>query len=96
MEKVFVLTCDWDCGDGRENQIYGVYANEDDAVAAMQEMWQADKIDSCFAGYFENGELKEEAENDGIDLEERRTYIGICDQYSPNFIEYCITEHKVQ
>ena len=96
MEKVFVLTCDWDAGDGRESQVFGVFSTQDKATAEMQRLFEEDKIDSCFAEYFENGELKEEAKNDGIDLEERRTYIGICDQYSPNFIEYCITEHKVQ
>ena len=96
MEKVFVLTCDWDAGDGRESQVHGVFSTQDKATAEMQRLFEEDKIDSRFSQYFENGKLTEEAEKDGIDLEERRTYIGICDNYSEYFIEYCIVEHNIQ
>ena len=96
MEKVFVLTCDWEAGDGRENQVLGVFSTKEKATAEMKKYWEEDKKDSRFSGYFVNGELTEEAENDGIDLEERETYIGICDNYSELFIEYCIVEHNVE
>lgn len=96
MEKVFVLTCDWEAGDGRENSVLGVFSTKEKATAEMKKYWEEDKKDSRFSQYFENGKLTDEAEKDGIDLEERRTYIGICDNYSEYFIEYCIVEHKVQ
>lgn len=94
METVFVLTCDWDAGDGRENEVIGVFAKQEDAEQEMIEQFKKDKEESRFAIYFENGKLIDGAE--GIDLEERRTYIGIFHQYSEYFIEYCIVEHKVQ
>ena len=59
MGKVFVLTCDWDCGDGRNNQVLGVFAKQEDAEQEMKRLFEQDKIDSCFAGCFENGKLKE-------------------------------------
>ena len=85
-----------EAGDGKESQVLGVFSTKEKATAEMKKNWEEDKKNSRFSGYFIHGKLTEEAENDGIELDERSSYIGIWDQYSEFFIEYCIVEHKVQ
>lgn len=96
MEKVFIVECYWDCGEGHEHQIIGVYSDVKLANNAMRQSFEADKSDSAFSRYFdEEGSLSSEAEEDGINFEEREDHISIDEDYSPYFIEYNITEYPI-
>lgn len=96
MEKVFIVECDWDYGEGREHEIVGVYSDVNLANNAMRQSFEADKSDSVFSLYFdEEGSLSSDAEEDGISFEEREDHISIYEDYSPYFIEYNITEYPI-
>lgn len=96
METVFIVECDWNCGEGNEHQIIGVHSDVKLANKTMRESFEADKSDSAFSRYFdEEGSLSSDAEEDGINFEEREDHISIYEDYSPYFIEYNITEYPI-
>lgn len=95
MKEVFIVECAWNYGDNDEHEIIGVFADKQDAIKAMNESFERDKKSSVFYHCFDKKGDFIEAEED-YDFTCREGHISIYDNYSCEFIEYNVTEHKIK
>lgn len=95
MKKVFIVECDWNSGDVNEHEIIGSFADKQDAISAMVDSFERDKNDSVFDHCFDE-EGRFIGDEVDYDFTCREDHISIYDNYSCEFIEYNITEHKIK